>query len=214
MTDGKWTTYTGIMSSSLGEDGSAVLCSRLAEINRSCCAGHRHIRALYRVRRERRGHGHDARSPRAGVRGHPAGPAGGRRTAGNGQRGRGGGQLEVGRRSRRRRRIRSGSAGVRAPGGMRPAGCNDGGGEDRFYSVFAATSEAERLQVRSMQQNTGTQLIVKILQERKKADGAVVRGRGLADGCKGNIQTCPARGVFKYFKLVECYSNARTLLPS
>ena len=101
--------------------------------------------------------------------------------------------------------MRLGGAGVRAPGGMRPAGCNDGGGEDRFYSVFAATSKAERLQVRSMQQNTGAQLIVTILQGTKKADGAVVRGRGLADGCKGNIQTCPARGVFKYFKLVECY---------
>ena len=88
--------------------------------------------------------------------------------------------------------MRPGGAGLRAPGGMRPTGCNDGGGEDRFYSVFAATSKAERLQVRSMQQNTGAQLIVTILQGTKKADGAVVRGPGLADGCKGNIQTCPA----------------------
>ena len=58
--------------------------------------------------------------------------------------------------------------------------------------MFAATTEVEGLQVRSIQQNTGTQLIVKILQERKKADGAVVRARGLTDGCKDNIQTCPS----------------------
>ena len=58
--------------------------------------------------------------------------------------------------------------------------------------MFAAATEVEGLQVRSIQQNTRTQLIVKILQERKKADSAVVRGRGLADGCKDNIQTCPS----------------------
>ena len=57
---------------------------------------------------------------------------------------------------------------------VRPAG-EDGG-------AFAALFEAEWLQGRKVQQNTGTQLLLKILRERKKADGAVKRGRGLADG--------------------------------
>ena len=57
---------------------------------------------------------------------------------------------------------------------VRPAG-EDGG-------AFAALFEAEWLQGCKVQQNTGTQLLLKILRERKKADGAVKRGRGLADG--------------------------------
>ena len=45
-----------------------------------------------------------------------------------------------------------------------------------------------------MQQNTGTQLLVKIMQERKKADGAVERGRGLADEMAGREDERPTPG--------------------
>ena len=43
-------------------------------------------------------------------------------------------------------------------------------------------SEVERLQARRVQQNSKMQLLVKILQERNKADSAVEMGRGQADG--------------------------------
>ena len=64
---------------------------------------------------------------------------------------------------------------------VRPAREEAGSG---FWSAFAAPSETEwrAAQARRMQQNTGTQLLEKILHERKKANGAVKRERGLAYG--------------------------------
>merc|ERR1719232_2499748 len=79
---------------------------------------------------------------------------------------------------------------------VRPAG-EDGG-------TFAALYEAERLQGRRVQQNTGTQLLLKILQERKKADGAVKRGRGLADGMVEREDGRPPRGRLAAPGTVSC----------
>ena len=47
---------------------------------------------------------------------------------------------------------------------------------------------------RRVQQNTRTQLLVKILQERKKAGGAIQGGRGLADGIAGREDERPLPG--------------------
>ena len=57
------------------------------------------------------------------------------------------------------------------------------GGDVGFWSSFATTSKAkaERLHARIVQQNTGTQLLFKILQEWKVADGVVERDCGLTD---------------------------------
>ena len=83
-----------------------------------------------------------------------------------------------------------GGAGVRASGGR---GRRGGTQDDGFWSAFATTSEAERLQTLTMQQNNRIQLLLKIMQESKKADGAVERGRGLADGMGGGGRAPPAR---------------------
>ena len=78
---------------------------------------------------------------------------------------------------------------MRASGGRRRRG---GTKDDGFWSAFAATSEAERLQALTMQQNTGIQLLLKILQERKKADGAVWRGvAALRTGWRGGRTSAP-----------------------
>ena len=50
---------------------------------------------------------------------------------------------------------------------VRPAG-EDIGLDGGLWSSFPPPSEAERLQVRKVQQNTETQLLVKILQERNR----------------------------------------------
>ena len=63
-----------------------------------------------------------------------------------------------------------------------------------LWSAFAAPSDAERLQARRMQQNTGTQLLVNILQKRKKVDGGVKRGHGLADEMAGREDERPPPG--------------------
>ena len=47
---------------------------------------------------------------------------------------------------------------------------------------------------RRVQQNTRTQILVKILQERKKAGGAIQGGRGLADGIAGREDERPLPG--------------------
>ena len=77
---------------------------------------------------------------------------------------------------------------MRASGGQ---GRRGGTKDDGFWGAFAATSEAERLQALTMQQNTGIQQLLNILQERKKANGAVERGRGLADGMAGREDKPP-----------------------
>ena len=51
-------------------------------------------------------------------------------------------------------------------------------------------ASAQRVQ----QNNSRTQLLVKILQERKKADGAIQGGRGLADGIAGREDERPLPG--------------------
>ena len=72
--------------------------------------------------------------------------------------------------------------------------------DDGFWSAFAATSQAERMHILTMQQNTGTQPLLKILQDRKKADGAVESGRGLADGMAGRGDvTVSCRATFLVF---------------
>ena len=81
-----------------------------------------------------------------------------------------------------------GGASVRASGGR---GRRGGTQDDGFWSAFATTSEAERLQTLTMQQNNRIQLLLKIMQESKKADGAVERGCGLADGMGGEDERPP-----------------------
>ena len=69
---------------------------------------------------------------------------------------------------------------------------------------------------RRVQQNTRTQLLVKILQEMKKAGGAIQGGRGLADGIAGREDerplpgrlaapgTVPCRDPFLAFLINQC----------
>ena len=66
--------------------------------------------------------------------------------------------------------------------------------DDGFWSAFAATSEVEQLQASTMQKNTGIQLLLKILQERRRADGAVERARGIADRMAGREDERPPPG--------------------
>ena len=70
---------------------------------------------------------------------------------------------------------------------MRPSN-----GDDEFWSAFTASSKAEMLQTQRVQQNTGTQLLVRILQEKKKVDGAFDRGCG-RDGGEGGWRSPPIR---------------------
>ena len=57
---------------------------------------------------------------------------------------------------------------------------------------------------RRVQQNTGTQLLLKILQKKKKADGAVERGRGLADGMAEKEDERPPPGRLVAPGTVSC----------
>ena len=60
------------------------------------------------------------------------------------------------------------------------------------------------MQARRVQQNTGMQLMVKRLQERKKADGAVERGHGLADGMAEREDERPPPGRLAAPGTVSC----------
>ena len=66
-------------------------------------------------------------------------------------------------------------------GWQRPGPCRVGPRFQRSSSTSA----------RRVQQNTGTQLLVEILQERKKAGGAIQGGRGLVDGIAGREDERP-----------------------
>ena len=66
-------------------------------------------------------------------------------------------------------------------GWQRPGPCRVGPRFQRSSSTSA----------RRVQQNTGTQLLVEILQERKKAGGAIQGGHGLVDGIAGREDERP-----------------------
>jgi len=49
-----------------------------------------------------------------------------------------------------------------------------------FWDTFGGTSKLEKMQAGKVQQNSGTQLLVKILQERKKVETALMKGERIA----------------------------------
>ena len=78
-------------------------------------------------------------------------------------------------------------------------------GEDGgLRSTFTAPSEAERLQARRVHQNTETQLLVKILQERNKAEDATEMGRGLSGGIAEREEEQPLPGRLAAPGTVSC----------
>ncbi|KAL7555169.1 hypothetical protein ACHAWF_018782 [Thalassiosira exigua] len=60
-----------------------------------------------------------------------------------------------------------------------PSSAGDGG--DSFWDALGRPDRMERAQAAKVQQNSGTQLLVKILQERKKAETALVRATRAAE---------------------------------
>ena len=61
--------------------------------------------------------------------------------------------------------------------------CNIPVGEfenNNFWDAFGVTRNLEKIQAQKIQQNSGTQLLVKILQERKKVETALVKGEQIA----------------------------------
>ena len=94
--------------------------------------------------------------------------------------------------------------------------------DDGFWSAFAATSEVEQLQASTMQKNTGIQLLLKILQERRRADGAVERARGIADRMAGREderpppvtvpRTVSCRAPFLVFLIHQRFSDKEKLV--
>ena len=73
-----------------------------------------------------------------------------------------------------------------------------------MWSSLAAPSVAERLQAPSVQQNTKTQLRVKILQERNKAEDATEMGRGLSGGIAEREEEQPLPGRLAAPGTVSC----------
>ena len=66
--------------------------------------------------------------------------------------------------------------------------CCNGGSQSNFWGAFSVTNKLEKMQMEKFQQNNGPQLLVKILQERKKVENKLNHAAKIAEDGMGGTQ--------------------------